>query len=275
MTCWLRSLSVILCALAFHNPLSAQELRIYTRVHDLSGPSSQRAPEQCSLTLFHAGKVYDYIEPGQEVTIFEPALRRFTVLNARRQLRTELTQDEIRQFLGLAETEAHRRLDNANDQFPASRKSLELLTFLLKPEFSATFDSAKLQISLTSPQFQYIAEGFVPPSPEIVTKYLHVADWMAQFNSVLHPQSMLPAPRLQLNQEFRHRGLVPSHVRLQVESESTIQIEARHEWTWNLQKTDRQLIDDWEKQLQSPKFRQVNFRQFQQEMLRTETAKRH
>ena len=246
----------------------AQEMRIYTTIRDRSLSSAAKQADQRSLMLFHAGKVFDYIEPAQEVTVFEPAHRRFTVLNLRRQLRSELTQDEIRQFLGLAEDEARRRLTIADEDAPsATRKSLDFLRFQLQPEFTTSFDSAKSRLSLASPQFQYTVEGFAPPSQDIVDKYLHVADWMAQFNSVLHPQSLLPSPRMKLNQELRQRGLIPKSVDLLATSDAAIHLQAQHEWTWNLQKTDRQMIDDWEKQLQNPKLRSLPFRQFQQEML--------
>ncbi len=273
---WLRFvLGAMLGAYGIHTSGSAQEMRVYTKVYDGSSSTTQKIPEQRSLMLFHAGKVYDYIEPAQEVTVFEPAHRRFTVLNVPRQLRSELTQDEIRQFLGLAENEAQKRLANSDSQVSsATRNALDLLRFQLQPEFSTTFDPTKSKFSLLSPQFQYVAVGFAPPSQDLVEKYLHVADWTAQFNAVLHPQSMLPAPRLKLNQELRHQGLLPSSVHLQAEADPAIHLEAIHEWTWNLQKTDRQMIDDWEKQLQSSKLRTVSFRQFQQEMLRTDTAKK-
>src|SRR5580704_13155007 len=124
-----------------------QDIRIYTTIRDLSTQGNQRFSEQRSLMLFHAGKIYDYIEPAQEVTVFEPAHRRFTVLNLRRQLRSELTQDEIRQYLGLAEDEAQRQLTIVNAQIPpATRKALDLLQFQLKPDFTTVFDPAKSQL---------------------------------------------------------------------------------------------------------------------------------
>jgi hypothetical protein len=73
---------------------------------------------------------------------------------------------------------------------------------------------------------------------------------------------------MKLNHEFREHGLIPSSVELQTTGEMPIHLQAQHEWTWNLQKTDRQMIDDWEKQLHSSKFRPLTFRQFQQEMLK-------
>lgn len=257
-------------ALFFGDVVTGQEMRIYTTVRDRSTAAAGKLQDQRSLMIFHAGKVYDYIEPAQEVTIFEPAHRRFIVVNLRRQLRSELMQDQIRKFLGMAEDEAQKRLAFADENLtPAARKSLELLQFQLKPEFVTTFDPSKAQLMLANPRFQYVAAGlFAPPSQDFVDKYLHVADWMAQFNSVLHPQSLLPGPRIKLNQELRSHGLLPSTVELQASSDFPIHLQAQHVWTWNLQTTDRQMIDEWEKQLQNPEIRIVSFLQFQQEMLK-------
>jgi hypothetical protein len=261
-------------------PSQAQELRVYTTIRDLSTPAAAKNPDQApvlvrSLMLFHAGKVYDYIEPAHEVTFFEPAHRRFTVLNLRRQLCSELTQDEIRQFLGLAEDEAHRRLGiETPDASPSTRKSLELVKFQVQPDFTTTFDAGKLQLSLTSPNFEYVVDGFKPPSSDIVEKYLHVADWTAQLNSVLRPQSLLPAPRLQLNEVLRERQILPSTVILRADTDPALHLQARHEWTWTFSKTDRQMIDDWDRHLLDQNLRKLPFRQFQQEMLKTEIARK-
>ena len=255
-------------------------MRVYTQIrmkvdegtlHSNQKPIEQQ-PFVRSLMLFHAGKVYDYIEPAQEVTVFESALRRFTVLNKRRQLRSELTQDQIRHFLGLVKVEAQKQL--TSEAGNASRKSLELLQFQLQPAFSVAFDAAKSQLSLNNSSFQYIVTGFAPPTTDVVESYLHVADWTAQLNSVLHPNSLLPSPRMALNQELRQRGLLPTTVELKVDAEPTIHLVAQHEWTWNLKETDRQMIADWEKLLQDGNFRSLPFRQFQQDVLKTETARR-
>ena len=258
----------------------AQEIRIYTTIRDLSGPPTQSKTEPNrvvvrSLMLFHAGKVYDYIEPAGEVTVFELSHRRFSVLNPRRQLCTELTQDEIRQYLGLAEDEAQKRMAAlADEASESSLKAQEVLWFQFHPDFATSFDATKSQLSLTAEHYQYTVEGFKPTSPEVVEKYLHVADWIAQFNSVLHPQSLFPAPRLRLNQELRNRALLPLSIDLRAETDPLLHLQARHEWTWKFQKTDRQLIADWDKQLRDPNLRKVPFRQFQQEMLRTEVARK-
>ncbi|HEY0984659.1 hypothetical protein [Schlesneria sp.] len=271
---------IALLAWAYGSCSLAQEVRVYTTIRDLSGPPAPSRSDSSrvvvrSLMLFHAGKVYDYIEPAGEVTIFELAHRRFTVLNPRRQLSTELTQDEIRQFLGLAEDEAQKRMAALAEEASASSlKAQQVLWFQFHPDFETRFEPDKLQLSLTAEHYQYNVEGFKPTSPELVEQYLHVADWIAQFNSVLHPQSLFPAPRMRLNQELRARELLPLSIDLRAETEPVLHLQARHEWTWKFQKTDRQLIADWDKLLRDPNLRKVPFRQFQQEMLRTELARK-
>ena len=262
------------------NVVNAQEIRVYTTIRDRSGQPSSASAEHGpvvvrSLMLFHAGKIYDYIEPAREVTVYEPAHRRFTILNPRRRLCSELTQDEIRHFLGRAEDEAQKRFAFAPEESSASaRRALEFLRFQIQPDFAASFDSDKQQLKLTADNFEYVVEGFQPENPEVVGKYLHVADWMAQFNSVLHPQSLFPAPRLKLNQELRSHGLLPLTVSLKAETDPLLHLQAKHEWTWNFQKTDRQLIDNWDKQVRDPNLRKLPFPEFQKETLRAEIPRK-
>ena len=283
MTQWIRfdCFALVAClALSAGNAATAQEMRVYTTIRDISGQSSAANSDQGpvvvrSLMLFHAGKVYDYIEPAREVTVYEPAHRRFTILNSRRQLCTELTHDEIRYFLGLAEDEAQKRMAFVPEESSASsRKALEFLRFQFQPDFETSFDPAKPQLKLTADHFEYVVEGFQPEKHELVEKYLQVADWMAQFNSVLHPQSLFPAPRLKLNQELRSHSLLPLTISLKAETDPVLHLQARHEWTWKFQKTDRQQIDNWDKQLRDTNFRKLPFREFQKEMLRAEIAKK-
>ena len=61
------------------NVTRAQEIRLYTTIRD---PARDQVLVR-SLMLFHAGKVYDYIDSANEVTMFEPVHRRFTILNLR------------------------------------------------------------------------------------------------------------------------------------------------------------------------------------------------
>lgn len=266
-----RITSICVAILIATNPAAGQDMSVYTQIR----VKSQEQPIVKSLMLFHSGKIYDYIEPAREITVFEPALRRFTVLNRPLQIKCVLDQEEIRHFLGLAKSEAQRHLHQSlSDSESSNQKSLELLKFQLQPDFTVDFDAGKSQLTLNSPLVQYSCVGRVPKMPEIVENYLHVADWTAQINSVLHPQSPLPGPRMVLNQELRDRGLIPLSVELKIQSDSAIHLIAKHEWIWNLRETDRQMIADWERLMQDSTIRTVQFRQFQQEVLKTDLAKR-
>lgn len=271
MASLIRLFCVFAITIGLANLAIAQDMSIYTRIR----LNSHQQPIAKSLMLFHSGKIYDYIEPAREVTVFEPALRRFTVLNRPLHIKSVLTQEEIRHFLNLAQNDARRQLaQGLNDTNEANKKPLELLQFRLQPEFAVEFDPAKSELFLNSPILQYRVVGDVPKMPEIVENYMHVADWTAQINSVLHPQSPLPGPRMMLNQELRQRGMIPLSVELKIQSDPPVQLTAIHEWIWSLRETDRQMIAEWEKLLQDPNIRTLPFHQFQQEVLKTEVAKR-
>ena len=260
-------------------PLNGQEMRVYTTVRNLSALAANEPAERApviarSLTLFHAGKVYDYVEAAREVTVFEPSHHRFTLLNERRHTVTEVAQDEVRQYLGLVEQEALKRLEAANEQTaPTHVRSLAWLKFQLKPDFEISFDAAKSSVTLFDHRCRYSADGQAPPSKGVVETYLRFADATAELNSVLHPQAPLPRPRLQLNEELRRRELLPIIVDLQANLDPPLHLQARHEWHWKFLPTDRQMISGWEAQLNDATRRRIGFRQYQQESLTAEVAR--
>ena len=134
---------VILATLTVN--VSAQELRVYTRTLNLAGlPPDQTAKAPIvarSLTLFHAGKVYDYIDSLKEVTVCEMAHRRFTILHESAPASTTITQDEVRRFLAMAEEEAATvATELAKNPSPKSRSAWELLQFQLKPDFTVAYE---------------------------------------------------------------------------------------------------------------------------------------
>lgn len=268
--------TIVACLVSLPGFLNAQEMRVYTTVRNLRGStvSEDRAPVVArSLTLFHAGKVYDYVEAAKELTIFEPAHHRFTLLSERRRVATEVTQDEVRQFLNLVEQEGWKQLTTTTEQQDSPQgKSLMWLKFQLKPEFEVTFDGAKNVLSLTDRAARYHAELQAAPTKSAVESYLRFADATAELNSVLHTQAPLPRPRLALNGALRERELLPIVVELKAQDDR-LHLQARHEWTWKFQSRDRQLISGWESQLSDAGLRRITFRQYQQESMASEVSR--
>src|SRR5687767_2243382 len=90
-------IALVLCVLPSRYSM-AQEFRIYTKVYDAGAAQNVRPSViGSSLSLFHAGKVYDHVENQHEseVIIFEPAHQRFTILSTSRSLATTVHFDEI------------------------------------------------------------------------------------------------------------------------------------------------------------------------------------
>lgn len=258
---------------------SAQEMRVYTTVRNMAAGAGNEPAERApviarSVTLFHAGKVYDYVESVKEVTIFEPSHHRFTLLNERRRTATEVTQDEVRQFITLVEQEGWKRFENARERTgPSQLRALAWLKFQLKPEFEVSFDAAKSKVRMADRSGQYEVAGEAPPSLAALESYLRFADAIAELNSVLHPQVPLPKPRMQLNEELRQRELLPVTVDLEAALDKPLHLQAQHVWRWKFESTDRQLISDWEAKLNDPTLRRVSFRQYQQDSLSNEVAR--
>lgn len=254
----------------------AQEFRVYTRVSRVSkeaGADAKPHIQSRTLTLFHAGRVYDYVDQAQEVTIVDLAAKRCTILHESRRLATEVTQDEVRRYIALAEEEAGKLLrDMQRSNAPRDRIAAQTLNFQLSPEFEVKRDGAV--VSLTSPRFSYRAVTMAPETPEAAATYWAFADWIARLNSVLHPHSFLPEPRLRLNQELATAGLLARTVELNVIADRELVLRAEHEFGMELTANDRQYIHHWNTLLQSKDtVTHVPFPQFQQQLLSSRSPK--
>lgn len=250
----------------------AQELRCYTSTKDLSRGPDQPVEIARNLTLFHANKVYDYIDSAslREVTIYEPAHKSFVVLQLSAGAAARISQDQVRHFLNLAKQGVEQ--DLANPQPATPQQALELLQFQLEPEFETRVDDSK-RLRLTSPRFRYEVKTLQPPQPAVAGAYLRYADAIAELNAVLHP-SLLPGPRIQLNDELRSRDLLPQSVRRIVEFDRVIDLRADHEWKWRLDEVDRQYITCWESELNKNNLRWLEFKDLQQAVLGGKLMKR-
>lgn len=267
-------MSVVLLSAAVASDVVAQEMRVYTKVKDLAAPDPSEVRVR-SLTLFHAGKVYDYVDSAKEVTIYEPGHHRFTLLSESRNSQAEVAHSEVRQFLTLAKNDAQKHLEAADELAgPSQVRSLAWVKFQLRPEFSISFDKSKSELLLLGNNCRYESRGVAPPSVEVAEAYLRFADAMAELNSVLHPRALLPAPRLKLNEELRQRGLLPVSVEFRAELDRPLWLRAEHEWTWKFSPSDRNLISKWERELADPAVRKVSFPQYQLDSLSGEVAKR-
>lgn len=271
--CRLILISGLLLSAVVGNMASAQQFIVDTAVTEPpADPKPGERPRVVarSLTVFHAGKVFDYMPPPiGELSVYEPAHKRFVLLNGPRMIATTVTFEEIERHLETARNETRnytQQLERRNE--PGSQAIIEPLKFTLEPQFSQQFDPVQQKLQLNSPRYSYSVECAAPKVREASMAYLNFADWAARLNYALHPNSLFPAPRLILNENLKSRGLLPVNVALDVQFDSRVQRQADHKFTWEFNKQHRQHIDYWQSLLRREDVKWMNFRNYQRAVLK-------
>lgn len=251
----------------------AQQFRVYTEVsippQDPKPGKTQGEIVARSLTIFHAGRVFDWLKTAGEVTIFEPAHQRFVIFNGRKMIKTTVDFKEIDRMLASArdETSNHaERLLTRNDR--DAHTIATSLQFQLNPTFKHSFEQKSLLLDLNSPKLDYHVNCGTTPIPEAVDAYMEYADWTAKLNHVMHPRSLYPAPRMQLNESLRKHKVIPVKVQLRVDFDQPIVLQADHRFAWQLEKIDRESIQHWENKVGDSSLESLNFRDYQKAILK-------
>jgi hypothetical protein len=270
-----RTLSLLLVALFVSGTASdalAQQFWVYTRVTRPVKQNNKPAEAVVarSLTLFHAGRVYDWIPSVGELVVLEPSHKRFVILSSKKMIATKVSYEEINRLIASARDETGNYADRLLERGGKNAKAIaEPLKFQLNPKFKETYDPDSRELKLASPRFSYVVDCREAEIPESVTLYLAYADWAARLNYVLHPQTLFPEPRLRLNESLRRLERIPATVQLQVEFDRPLRLKAEHQFGWKLRSKDRQRINHWENLLKNEKLAWMTFRRYQETILRT------
>ena len=246
-----------------------QGLRISTHVYDLEKAAAPGQMVSSSLSLCHNGRIYDYIDAADEVVIFDPIERRFTILNNTRGLSTTLTFDEIRHKLESLEPRTTKYIQELRSMgTPSAERMADTITFQLHPKFEQSYDPMKETLVLSSPSLTYRVETRKWAEDDQVERYLAYADWTARLNFILHPNSLLPEPRIALNEALRSlNGRMPISVELDLRPGENLHLRATHQLTRNLSEDDHSRIAKWEVDLKSKHVHRVPFLSYQQSVL--------
>ncbi|MCA9074127.1 MAG: hypothetical protein KDA93_03770 [Planctomycetaceae bacterium] len=262
ISCWLFSLMIIFTVAASAN---AQDFRVVTNVSYHDQQTDRWDSLARSLTLFHAGKVYDFVEAVGEVVVFDPMQDRFVILSLNgNALATEVPFEELHQFLKVGRAETFKYISELqlrrND---AADRAMQSLTFQLKPQFNEGFDPANGKLRLSSEFITYEVETDIVDRPMIVQQYLQWADWTARLNSIIHPQAVAPEVRLAVNEALRTRDRVPTQVDLKLSLDGDMHLRAEHTFKMQLTRLDRDAITKWEGLRTADNVRWVDFREYQ------------
>ncbi|HWA99533.1 MAG TPA: hypothetical protein VG713_13615 [Pirellulales bacterium] len=212
-----------------------------------------------SATMFHGGRVYDFLAEPEEVTVFDPPGHKFVVLDMQRQIKTEISTSQIDEFTQKIQNEALAR-------------PVPLLAFLAKPTFTEAFDSATGELTLKSDWMDYTVQTAKPKQSDAASKYADFNNWQTKLNTLMHPGSLPPFARLALNEALDRRSRLPTEVQVvryaQHPSKRQTTIRAEHRLQWRLVDSDLKRIDDVAIALAT--FRQVELKEYRAEQAEAE-----
>lgn len=264
----IRSLALCLAVLSAVSLISeahGQEFSIYTQVYDDTEGKEAKRPVCRSHTLLHANRGYDYIAELGQVTILDFGSKRVTVLHGMRKMATTFSFEELEEKIEEAEGRAEEFLLKPIQQAGFNTElATEFIQFQLHPKFQEVYDPDRKHLTLASEIMTYEATCAPAPAMKTLDAYLRFTDWTAQVNYVLVSQAMLPGPRMQLNDVLRAKEGLPIQVVLSIHLGRGAKLRAEHQYQWELEKVERQMIHDWDTKLESPTTRHVSLKEFQE-----------
>jgi hypothetical protein len=254
--------------------VAAQDFHVETTLYALGGAQPKELMR--SVTLFHAGKTYDFIPGMGELIVFDPAHGQFTLVNTRQKRMAEVHLDEINRMLGMARQALNDHLQVLQAESKPNQSAIEQILFQFNPTFekSTVQTTAGPEIELKSKFFTYQVLGASAPTPTHAFVYLNYADWICRMNYILKPGGILPEQRLALDAALREASLVPVDVNFTIAGGNSPSIRATHHIYWTLNERDRELVRDWDGLLARNELKKVTFLDYQRSLLMSQTSRR-
>jgi hypothetical protein len=244
----------------------AQDFHVDTTVEAVTPRETKQMSR--SVTLFHAGKTYDFIQDMGELVVFDPAHDQFTLLNTQQRRATRVHEDEINRMVQMGEQALANYVKTLRASGkPEAQELVDALLFQFHPQFAqkTTQTDRGPLIDLDSNYFHYQVLGAPPPTPAHGAAYLNYADWIIRLNYVLNPGKTLPEQRIKLDAALRQAQLIPIEVTFG--DPNTLQVRARHRIYWDLSDRDRELIRQWDNFLLRSDLKNVSFQDYQRSLL--------
>jgi hypothetical protein len=260
----LRLTLLLVCAVVVSAQARAQDFSVYTQIYNEYESSKKPAnpPITRSRSLFHAGRVFDF-PTGSQVAIFEPSHSRFIIIDWTGGLITEISFDEINERIYRDEKKLLQHIQEMQaDRHRDAPKLASHLQFQVTPRFKESYDEAKHLLTLSSSQLNYEVTCDDAQPAEIIDVYLRYTDWAARLSAISRPHSLLPGPRLALDDVLRRRKLLPTEVVLRSAPFPQLHLKAMHKFIWQLDVTDRNRISEWDEKSRGTELERVPFDTF-------------
>lgn len=206
------------------------------RIESFVMAEKEKASE--NLTLFFDGRVYDFrLNPKsqevEEIVIFDPRRQQAELFDIAKKTRTSVDQQTVVTFLASLKTDEQIR----------KRDPL-----LFDAKLAGEYDSTNQTLLLKDPEsdrLTYKVTGAPPSNPNMLQLYYEFVDWYTRMNA-LHPGTMPPFARLQVNDEMRKLGIMAEKVERTYSSPQAFSRKhsatSQHWISWNLTPKDHERI---------------------------------
>ncbi len=182
--------------------------------------SGDDTPVARSLTLFHEGVAWDFLElPDdgaaaaadatemrlEEIVLHDPARERVVVIDPLNRRKTEIPLIRLERLsVSLA------KWARASDD--------RLVCWAGGPDFTAGFEEHAGQLELAGPRVRYAVSHAPADSPEAAVTYRRFADTAILLKALLHPGGIPPFPRLAINRQLEDAAAIPTEVTLEIDA---------------------------------------------------------
>lgn len=221
---------LILCTMGGQAAGEEPVLRVESEVF----VNDDETPVAKSLTLFHQGITWDFLDPPAEgaegdVILHDPARERVVVLDPRLNLKTE-----IRTI----------RLERLNVSLAAWARQADdpLIQWAGAADFGDAIVTDGTHLELSGPRVRYTVEFTRSASDEAVAAYRRFADTAILLKALMQPGGIPPFPRLAINRHVELAGGIPTAVTLRITPKLTL-IPGAGETLRSVHKVHPQLID--------------------------------
>jgi len=263
-------------------PPSVIPARTYFRVESKVFTEKATQPSSESLTLFvidsgnpYRNFAYDFLSSPSEITVIDTSGQtttrkgvdgryrastvedvRIKLLDPARKLRTELNLGDLQKF-------------SEQLRSRAARQTNPLLKFAADPKFSESSeqnDAGETCVRFTSPLLAYRVwlTSDVPENADF-DRYFDFCDFSAQLNSMMHPGTLPPFPRMKVDADLRLKaGRPPARVEVTISDDAKgakpIVLRSEHHFSTQLTAEDQKRIDEANDQLKT--FKQVSWEEY-------------
>jgi hypothetical protein len=181
--------------------------------------SAEERPVARSLTLFHDGVAWDFLELPDggdsttddegmrlvEIVLHDPARERVVVVDAVHRRKTEIPLIRLER-LSVSLAKWARSSDD------------RLVRWAGGPDFASGLREEEGRLELAGPRVRYAVSHAVADSPEAAVTYRRFADTAILLKALLHPGGIPPFPRLALNRRLEAAAAIPTEVTLEIDA---------------------------------------------------------